>query len=528
MVAGDRLDVQLHKHAVDVGIDPALAQDERRLTYAELSKEIDRYARAMIAAGVGAGDRVAVLSYSSIEALLAFLAAASVGAAYVGLSPKYRTRELVHILNDSRPTLVFSMGSREDHHRLLGALDRRVSVISHRERAGALRLDGFLEAGDAVLPDLLDTARQSVDPFDPAVVLYTSGSTGAPKGAMISHDGLLRGVEIMRQLVPERPRCLTDYPINHISWVLETCLLTLTLGGTLFMRERFDPDETLKLIEEEKLNVWQAAPSMYFICLEAETYPQRDLTSVESVMYFGGPLPKDVLSELGARTGARLVTGWGMTETTGGCTLTGPDADLETLATTVGKPDPRVEVRIVSDSGEEAGPEEPGEILVRAPTLFLGYLNRPEATAEVLDSEGFLHTGDIAKMQADGNIRLVGRSKEMFKSGGYNVYPSEVEMVLGEHPEVSVAAVIPVADELWGEVGVAFVGPRSPAAMPSPSDLADFCKDRLANYKVPKRFVIDPEIPILPSGKVDKKILKDERLREGAGATPVPTSTDGR
>jgi fatty-acyl-CoA synthase len=253
---------------------------------------------------------------------------------------------------------------------------------------------------------------------------------------------------------------------------------------------------------------------MYFLCLEADRYPNRDLSSVEALMYFGGPLPKDVLKELKQKTGARLCTGWGMTETTGGCTLTAADADLETLATTVGKPDPRVEVRIVDVAGREVGVGEPGEILVRGPTLFLGYLNRPEITAEVLDPDGFLHTGDIALMQPDGNVRLVGRSKEMFKSGGYNVYPSEVEMVLGEHPEVAVAAVIPKSDELWGEVGVAFIKPRSASMTPSSTDLVAFCKERLANYKVPKHFVVDPSLPILPSGKVDKKQLRHERASE--------------
>jgi acyl-CoA synthetase (AMP-forming)/AMP-acid ligase II len=253
---------------------------------------------------------------------------------------------------------------------------------------------------------------------------------------------------------------------------------------------------------------------MYHLCLQDRGFSSRDLTSVETLLFFGGPLPVGVLRTLGERTGARLATGWGMTETAGGCTLTDPDADLDTLATTVGRADPRVELKLVDDAGVQVAVGDAGEIRVRGDVLFLGYLNQPEATTEAMDADGFLRTGDIAIVQPDGNVRLVGRKKEMFKSGGYNVYPTEVEAVLGEHPGVAIAGVLPIDDELWGEVGVAFVAPRSSVTAPTSDELNSFCRERLANYKVPKRYVISDEIPILPSGKVDKRSLKEWRLED--------------
>lgn len=499
-----RIDSPFLGHAHISPDETALVQDAVCLSYRQAADQVDHCARGLIARGVTTGDRVAVFGYSSIETAVVFLATASIGAAYVGLSPKYRSPELRHILDDCEPALVFSLSSEDDHTRLQRSMTRTVPTVDFRSLLGS--------AG-SVAPSTLARIRESVDPASPAVILYTSGSTGSPKGAMISHRSLLAGVAILEQLVPDRPRCLTDYPINHISWVLETCLLTLSNGGTLYLRERFNPYETLRMIEAEGLTVWQGAPTMYHLCLQDESFSKRDLTSVETLLFFGGPLPVSVLRTLGKKTGARLATGWGMTETAGGCTLTEPDADLGTLATTVGRPDPRVELKIADERGRQVAVGDAGEICVRGDVLFLGYMNRPEATTETFDADGFLCSGDIAVEQPDGNIRLVGRKKEMFKSGGYNVYPTEVEAVLGEHPGVALAGVLPIADALWGEVGVAFIAPRSSTA-PTSDELESFCRERLANYKIPKRFLIRDDLPILPSGKVDKRSLKEWRLED--------------
>lgn len=512
-----RIDDYVRRHAGSSTQRVALVEGQHRISYAEAGALIDQYQRAMIAQGVRRKDLVAVFGYSTTRTVAAFLAAAGIGASYIGLNPKYSTRELSQILRDCDPVLLMNMVGEDDADKLQKAVpkDSNAAIVVNRKqfRDSFIDLAEFLERGRDVGEVQLQAYREGTKVDDPAVVLYTSGSTGAPKGAMLSHHSLVRGAEILAQLVPEQPRCLSDYPINHISWVLETCLLTLILGGTLFLRERFDPEATLRLIEEERLGVWQGAPSMFFLCLETPDFSSRDLSSLESVIYLGGGLPVGILQSLRDKTGARLATGWGMTETSGGCTLTDSDADFETLATTVGRPDPRIELRLIDETGRAVNPGDPGEIIVRGETLFLGYLNNQEATDEVMDSDGFLHTGDIGVMRDDGNIRLVGRKKEMFKSGGYNVYPTEVESVIGEHEDIATVAVVGVPDDLWGEVGVAFIIPRSKSDFPTKAELSLFCKERLANYKVPKEFVILPHMPLLPTGKVDKKLLREEHLQ---------------
>ena len=498
-----------------------------RLTYPELRALVDRYAEALVAVGVRPGDRVAVLGHSSVRSTATLLAVASIGAAYVGLNPKYTARELRHILEDAGPALVVSLVSTAERVALTavqGELAQTVPTLDLLSATGEAELARVLAKAPPGRPDL-STVRADVHEGLPAVILYTSGSTGAPKGVLLSHHSLCGGIAVMADLVPTRPVCLTDYPINHISWVLETVLLTLWLGGTLYHRDRFDPAATLTLIESQRLTVWQGAPSMFLLCMEQPEFGTRDLSSVESVLFFGGSLTAASITRLGERTrGARVVTGWGMTETSGGVTLTAPDASVETLATTVGRPHPTVEVLLVDDDGSPVAAGVEGELLVRSATMFQGYHNSAEATAEAIDGLGFLHTGDLAVLQDDGNIRLVGRRSDMFKSGGYNVHPREVELVLEQHPAIVQAAVVATPDALWGEVGVAFVVVDTSRRPPSLEELKTHCARQLANYKIPKAVHLRATLPVLGNGKVHKRALLDGL--DGAAAPGATTARD--
>jgi fatty-acyl-CoA synthase len=279
--------------------------------------------------------------------------------------------------------------------------------------------------------------------------------------------------------------------------------------------ESFDPVGSLDAIERERLNVWGGVPTMLQLCVETPGFDRRDLSSLEYVLWGGAAAPRPLLERL-ARLGVKLATSYGMTESTGSVTYTDLDADLDTLAETVGRPHPGYQVRLAREDGRPCAPGEEGEIRVRGDFVMLGYFNRPEATAETLDAEGWLHTGDVAVARADGNWRLVGRKSEMFKSGGYNVYPREIEIALESHPGVAMAAVVGVPDPLYQEVGHAFVLPRGDTE-PSEAELRAFLRERLANYKVPKRLFVRRELPMLPIGKIDRV-----RLAEEAGlAAPV-------
>jgi acyl-CoA synthetase (AMP-forming)/AMP-acid ligase II len=494
---------------------------DRRLTYAEVAEECRAFARQLSGEGIVKGDRVAVLGYSRIECLIALLAITSIGAIYVGMNPKYTRRELDHVLQDSQPRLLFLMTQLENAPSIPSLMTQlpETKVVTlwddDAERPSWTALSAWLKQFRSAEEPEAQVGRE-----DPGVIIYTSGSTGIPKGALIPHRALVHAADLSTQgMWGGVPKTIVDYPINHVAWVVETCLAALFAGGTLYFRERFDPRETLRLVEREKLNSLLLISSMLIACTRTSEFEELDLSSVDRLL-FVAPIDSNILERMSEKLDATLVTGLGMTETAGGYTFTDADADLETLVNTVGKAHESVEVKIVDAAGRELDAGSPGEILVRGRSVFLGYLNRPDATREVLGEDGFLRTGDIAFKREDGNIQVVGRSKEMFKSGGYNVYPTEVEAVISEHPHIAMTAVVPVPDETWGEVGVAFVVPHSGAEVPNEEELKRFGQERLANYKVPKRFVVRPRLPVLPNGKVDRTSLRSDAAREGKQTGP--------
>jgi acyl-CoA synthetase (AMP-forming)/AMP-acid ligase II len=447
----------------DFGDAPALVSTERTWTYAELDRAVDEYGAGLLARGVERGDVVGVHGWSRPEWLIAFLACSRIGAIYLGLSPKSTGRELEYLLADARPRLVLGIDG---------------VAPSELRGSGAERADH---------PDL------------PCAIVYTSGSTGAPKGALLSQRSILRSARLTAEhwhgAGPET-RTVAELPIDHVGWLVCECLAVLVAGGTIHFRERFDAAGVLRLIEAERLTLWVAFPSMLALAMQTPEFERCDLSSLRRVALASTP-SLELLTRLRTRTDAVFTASYGLTEASGGAvTASAPDADLATVAGTIGRVVPGLEHRVDAATGE---------LLLRDECVFDGYLNRPQATAAAIDDDGWLHTGDAVSVEADGNLRLVGRLKEMFKSGGYNVYPSEVENVLGSHPAVSEVAVVAAPDPLWTEVGVAFV---VPAAALDSEELREHARERLANYKVPKRLLLVDALPRLPNGKVDKLSLR--------------------
>jgi fatty-acyl-CoA synthase len=503
----------------------ALVLGSRRIDYAQLAGEVDAVSRALLAAGVRLGDRVATLAAPHPDFFIVFLATASIGAIWVGLNPRYQRDELEFVLTDSRPTVVFSrtrIAVRDyaaDIAVLQAALPSARWVVLGGDPVpdGSVPYTDFIARGAQISADALVQARAAVRAADPALIIYTSGSTGQPKGALLSHRGLAVCCRVQHRYWATCPlRTLNFFPINHISCVGDIACFTLVAGGCTVFLEQFSPAGCLALIAAERVTLWAGVPTTFLLALRDPVFASVDLSSVQKIVWSGAAASAELVDTLNG-LGKWLGTSYGLTETVGSITFTAEDASRSALIKYVGAPPPEYSVRIVDDAGHPVGIGEIGELQVRGDFLMIGYWERPHATAEAFDVDGWLKTGDLACWSPDGNVALAGRRKEVFKSGGYNVYPREVEQTLERYRGVRLAAVVALPDPVFGYVGHAFVVPELHATIVE-GELDQHCRRHLANYKVPKRFTVTLDPPMLPIGKIDKRALVLRAAADSASA----------
>lgn len=487
---------------------------ESRQTYADAADCVQALSRAMLAAGVRKGDRVAMLSTPRPEFFLTLLAATDIGAVWVGLNPRYRLDEIQYIVKDCAPRLFFTITDFEtrDYFSDVAALVEDSSVEQVVTIGGAWNhtetFENYIARGKTLNDAARAAARTVTTTDDAALIVYTSGTTGKPKGALLKHYSFVYcfHTELLKmQVEPVVDIC--NLPINHVGCVGDLCALPLIAGGTIHFMERVDPVAMLDVIERERVTLVGGIPTLFQFLTAAPDFSDANLSSLQMIAWGGAPMPLDLLKTYRRRVNARLMAMYGMTEAAGSITLTDLDAEDETLAHTIGKPDPNLNVRLVNEAGLPPARSEPGEIQLKHPSLMLGYFNRPEATREAFTNDGYFRTGDIAVRRSDGNLELVGRKQDRFKSGGYNVYPREIELCLESHPAVALAAVIAVRDATYYEVGHAFVVPQAGADVGA-AELETWCRARLANYKIPKQIFVATALPLLPVGKIDKQALK--------------------
>jgi acyl-CoA synthetase (AMP-forming)/AMP-acid ligase II len=488
---------------------PLVVHGERRMTYAEALAQARRLASALLGSGVRPGDRFAVYCHPHVDCLMLFLAGAHMGALFVGLNPKHSVDELAHVIDDAEPKLLFVLDRSEAEHAekieaLVARAENPPKVVAGE---GVSALAGFMEgrnAGDTAV----ERARAALRPDDPVGMVYTSGSSGAPKGALLLNGPMMRSYAVQAgHWYDERPVGVADLPVNHIGFVADNCMTLMVAGGTIHVLERWTPEGILGLIERERLNFWWTQTTLMLLATRSERWRTTDLSSLYLIAFGGAAVSKSMIDAL-AKTGVPLGTGYGSTEVHGNVTYADRGAPPEVLINTVGRPHAEFEVRIVHDDGTPCEQGEEGEIVVRSDTLFGGYRDRSGAIDPARDAEGWYHTKDTARERDDGNYVLTGRKDNMFKSGGYNVYPREVEQVLERHPAVTAATVVSVRDPTWTRVGHAFVM-TAPEAEVGEEELRDFARRHLANYKVPKRLVLCSELPMLPTGKVDVRALSE-------------------
>jgi len=479
-----------------------------RLSYRDLDVAADRWAGALHGAGVRAGDRVAVLAGNRHEVVSLLVGCTRLGAALVPLNWRLAAPELAPVLDDARPALVVGEARfRAVGEALLARAATPLRWLDLDDDAPAL-LDRH--AGTAV------TARP-LDPETPALVLYTSGTTGAPKGALLPNRQLLHNAVATTtawQLGADDVLPVST-PFFHTGGWNVFATPIWHRGGAVVLFERFEPGDFLDGLAAERCTVGFGVPTQLLMLLDHPAW--RRLPALRGWLSGGAPCPPSVGDRIRA-AGYRFREGYGLTECGPNCFTITDDA-AEGRPGVVGWPVPFLQTRLVDGDGREVPDGETGELLLRGPQLFAGYLNAPERTAEVMTPDGWLRTGDLARRDADGAHRIAGRRKEMYISGGENVFPGEVEAALADCPGVAEVVVVGVPDARWGEVGRAFVQPRTGAELRE-SDVVAHARGRLAGYKVPKSVVVLAELPRLGSGKPDRAALRSHDGALDAGRAP--------
>lgn len=500
----------------------ALISAEHCVTYRELQENMDAIAAALIASGVRKGDRIATHAPPCPQFLELFLAAASIGAIWVGLNPKYSARELAHPIQDCAPSLIFTrreMDGRAYAEELQDIVvkassDAEIICLPRKDSGEDAEWAAFLRRGEEIAKTQLDERRSGVIGEDVCLIVYTSGTTGTPKGAMLTHRGLIycSHTDARYNLDSTGQRILCNFPINHIACVGDVCMTTLVIGGTIIFMETFDPRGVLETVERRGVTHLGQIPAMLQMELAVENFSAFDLGSLKQIIWGGNAASIDLVHRL-RKICPNLANVYGMTETTGNILFArGEDLPDQVLASTVGREPPEYEVGVFVGDGKPAKIGEVGEIHARGPYLMKGYWDNEAATHAAFTADGWLRTGDLATRTPEGYISIVGRRSEMYKSGGYNIYPAEVEQVIEAHPGVAMAAVIGIPDPLYAEVGLAFI--VSKADNLGSGAVREHCRTRLANYKIPKQFVFLDAMPMLANGKIDRLALKAQQLPE--------------
>ncbi|MDR5891992.1 AMP-binding protein [Halomonas mongoliensis] len=511
-----------------------------RYTWKELQATVDQAARALLALGVNKGDRVGIWSPNCAEWTITQFATAKIGAVLVNINPSYRTHELEYALKQSGTSTLILQGKFKSSDYVatlaelapelreggpgtfksakLPELKRVVCLDADRALTGMFSWQSMLAHSDEVSAEHLAEVQATLQFDDPINIQYTSGTTGAPKGATLSHHNILNnGFFVARTMaLTEEDRMVIPVPLYHCFGMVMGNLGCVTHGATMiYPGDGFDPAETLRAVSEEKATTLYGVPTMFIAELELPDFERYDLSHLRTGIMAGSICPIEVMRKVIERMNMKDVTiCYGMTETSPVSFQTQTDAPLEKRVTTVGTVHPHLEVKLVSpETGAVVGRGETGELCTRGYSVMLGYWNNEEATAKSIDSAGWMHTGDLATMDDEGYVAIVGRIKDMIIRGGENIYPREIEDFLYTHPAISDVQVIGVPDEKYGEEVMAWVKLADGQTLDA-DGLKAFCKGKIAHYKVPRYVKFVDEFPMTVTGKIQKFKMREEATHE--------------
>lgn len=500
----------------------AIQQDGEALSYQALAEQGRRAAAAFHAAGIARGDRVAIWAPNIIPWVIAAIGLQSCGAILVPLNTRMKGSEAADILRRSGARLLltvaeFVLGANNSIRYLellkgeeLPALERR--ILLQGEAGDAQSWEAFLHSGKGVADASIDALMMAVRPDDIMDMLFTSGTTGKPKGVLCDHGQNIQVFEVWGRTVGVRSddHFMVIPPFFHSFGYKAGWLAAIIAGARILPVVSFDIDEVLAQIERDRVSVLPGPPTIYQAILMHPDRHRYDLSSLRLAVTGAAAIPVELIRRMREELGFEsVVTAYGLTESSGTVSICQPGDSAETIATTSGCAIPGVEIRCVDTNGKELPRGEPGEIWVRGYNVMRGYFDNPEATAETITEDGWLKTGDVGVMDERGYIRITDRIKDMYISGGFNVYPAEIENALSSLPGVAQVAVIGVADERMGELGKAFIV-RDPDSTLSEEQVIAWCRERMANYKVPRQVEFIAAMPLNASGKILKT-----RLREG-------------
>jgi len=506
-----------------------------RWSWAELGRRVDTLAANFIAMGLQRGERIGIWSPNCTEWVLTQLASAKAGLILVTINPAYRTSELEHALNLSgcRALVIADRFKTSDYVAMLLELapemlhsrspfnSRRLPSLEFVIHIGATRcgsfiaFDSLLQEADAEHHEALEQRGAALQPDDPINVQFTSGTTGMPKGATLTHHNILNNGYFVGRMMrfSATDRLCIPVPLYHCFGMVMGVLNCVTHGATMvFPAAAFEPTAVLQAVQNERCTALYGVPTMFVAELALPQFAGFDLSSLRTGIMAGAPCPIEVMRRVIADMHMSEVTiCYGMTETSPVSFQTRADADLESRVTTVGTVHPFVEVKVIDEHGRIVPRGQPGELLTRGYSVMAGYWNDSERTAEAIDAAGWMHTGDLAMLDEQGRCKIIGRVKDMIIRGGENVYPAEVENFLFKHPKIVEAAVFGVPDQRFGEEVCAWL---KVSEQVSQDEILEYCRGQIAHYKVPRHIRFVTDFPLTVTGKVQKFLMREAMCRE--------------
>jgi len=495
----------------------------QEISFQEVDERSDRVAAGLLKSGFKKGDRIGVIGLNQPEWLYTYFAAAKIGAVIVGLNVRYRDSELEYILNQSQAKglVAVARAGDMDYVEFLDAFRETIPSVEQfifiggDGFTGSHRLESLLDA-EVDGPEL-DEAKAAVRPEDLIMIIYTSGTTGRPKGAALSHRSQLasaRGQTEHCGVTPE-DTLLIVLPLNHVSGITCMVLSGLLAKATGILIPEVNFDEIVTQSRDHQPTIFGGVPTLYTLLFMKEEFLTLDLTRVRIVVSGGSNSDPPLLRQLKeVFPRATVMNLYGLSEVSGGVVMSPWDSDFEQTVRSIGRPFPGMEVKVMDPEGRKLPAGETGELHFRGECVVEGYFRMPKETSEAFDAEGWLASGDMGYLDEEGYIILMGRKKEMYIQGGFNVYPVEVENLLNKHPKVVMAAGIGVPDSVMGEVGRYYII-SNPGQDATEEELKTYCSQHLADYKVPKQIVFRESLPLTPVGKVMKAKIRDDYIKTG-------------